>query len=138
MGLGRRKTERQEDLFVSTSRLSSPGHIFYQKLNAVLAEAKFDAWVEKRCEPYYEPSKTRGRPSIPPGIYFRMILVGYFEGIESQRGIAWRCADSLSLREFLGLTLSEATPDHSTLRSISGQRKRLLSVPLRFPAAEKG
>ena len=75
----------------------------------------FDRWIEGRCERYYATEEKRGQPSIPPGVYFRMLLVGYFEGIDSQRGIAWRCADSLSLRQFLGVPLDEPTPDHSTL-----------------------
>jgi len=81
-----------------------------------LAEGGFDAWAEKLCEPYYADG--RGRPGIPPGTYFRMLLVGYFEGIGSQRGIAWRCSDSLSLREFLGIPLAEDSPDHSSLSVI--------------------
>ena len=100
-------------MWVATGELpQSPGHVFYEKLNEVLAAGGFDAWVEKQCLPYYG---TKGRPSIPPGVYFRMLLVGYFEGIGSQRGISWRCADSLSLRRFLGVPLHEDTPDHSTL-----------------------
>ena len=93
----------------------SPGHPFYRKLNELLAEADFDRWIEGRCRQYYATEEKRGQPSIPPGVYFRMLLVGYFEGIDSQRGIAWRCADSLSLRAFLGIPLDESTPDHSTL-----------------------
>ena len=121
MALGRRKAERQEDLFITADALPrSPGHVFYQKLNEVLLEAGFDAWIEKLCEPYY--AQGQGRPSIPPGTYFRMLLVGYFEGLGSQRGIAWRCSDSLSLREFLGVPLKEDSPDHSSLSVI---RKRL-------------
>lgn len=101
MAIGKRKSE-QQGLWVATTELpKSPGHPFYQKLNELLAEADFDKWIEKRCEPYY--AATLGRPSIPPGVYFRMILVGYFEGIASQRGIAWRCSDSRSLAEFLGI-----------------------------------
>ena len=88
---------------------------FIERLNELLAEADFDRWIERRCEPYYATEEKRGQPSIPPGVYFRMLLVGYFEGIDSQRGIAWRCADSLSLRQFLGIPLDESTPDHSTL-----------------------
>lgn len=122
MAMGKRK-QRQESLFILTEDLPrSGGHPFYQKLNALLQEAGFDRWVEQRCERYYRQEEKRGRPSIPPGIYFRMLLVGYFEGIDSQRGIAWRCADSFSLRQFLGLGLDEATPDHSTL---TNTRKRL-------------
>src|SRR5690242_1479257 len=123
MAMGRRKAERQERLFVAASELpKSQGHPFYRALNRLLAEAGFDRWIEQRCQPYYAQVEKRGQPSIPPGGYFRMLLVGYFEGIDSQRGIAWRCADSLSLRDFLGLALDEASPDHSTL---TNTRKRL-------------
>ena len=90
------------------------------KAHGLLAEADFDAWIEQLCEPYYSDGK--GRPGIPPGVYFRMLLVGHFEGISSQRGIAWRCANSLSLRSFLGITLTQDTPDHSSLTYI---RERL-------------
>lgn len=122
MAMGKRKA-RQESLFVATDRLmQSAGHPFYEKLNDLLEEAKFDHWVEGRCTQYYEQEEKCGRPSIVPGVYFRMLLVGYFEGIDSQRGIAWRCADSLSLRAFLGIPLDEGTPDHSTL---TNTRKRL-------------
>src|SRR3954470_13016820 len=123
MAMGKRREVRQETLFVATDRLpKTAGHPFSQRLNGLLAEAGFDAWVEGRCRQYYETDQTRGRPSIAPGVYFRMLLVGYFEGIDSQRGIAWRCADSLGLRQFLGLALDEPGPDHSTL---TNTRKRL-------------
>lgn len=116
MALGRRKTERQGALFITADDLpKSGGHPFYRRLNGLLKDAGFDRFVEELCRPYYEPEGTRGRPGLPPGVYFRMLLIGYFEGIESQRGIAWRCADSLALREFLGLALNESTPEHSTL-----------------------
>ena len=122
MAMGRRKA-RQESLFVVTDHLlQSAGHPFYQKLNALLDEAKFDNWIETRCESYYEQEEKCGRPSIVPGVYFRMLLIGYFEGIDSQRGIAWRCADSMSLRSFLGISLDKGTPDHSTM---TNTRKRL-------------
>ncbi|HUE17282.1 MAG TPA: transposase [Planctomycetaceae bacterium] len=115
MAMGKRRW-RQEALFVLANGLpKSPGHPFYQKLNELLAEAKFDRWIERRCERHYATHEKRGQPSIPSGVYFRMLLVGYFEVIDSQRGIAWRCADSLSLRQFLGVALDEPTPDHSTL-----------------------
>jgi transposase len=115
MAMGKRK-QRQEALFVLTEGLpKSPGHPFYCKLNELLAEAEFDRWIEGRCRQYYATGEKRGQPSLPPGVYFRMLLVGYFEGLDSQRGIAWRCADSLSLRQFLGIPLDDATPDHSTL-----------------------
>lgn len=104
-------------MWVATTELpKSPGHPFYQKLNALLAAADFDPWVEKLCAPYY--AEGVGRPSIPPGVYFRMIFVGYFEGLASQRGIAWRCSDSRSLQEFLGLAAMERTPDHSSLSRV--------------------
>jgi hypothetical protein len=97
MALGKRKSEQQA-AWISTNELpKSPGHPFYMKLNTLLAEAGFDPWLEKLCAPYY--AAQMGRKSIPPGVYFRMILVGYFEGIGSQRGIAWRCSDSRSLAE---------------------------------------
>lgn len=121
MALGKRKTEKQQDLFVSADCLPrSPGHVFYQKLNELLAEGDFDRWVEELCAPFYADGK--GRESIPPGTYFRMLLVGYFEGIGSQRGIAWRCSDSLSIREFLGIPVNRKSPDHSSLSII---RERL-------------
>src|SRR5271163_450930 len=115
MAMGKRR-QRQEALFITADGLTrSPGHPFYRKLNELLAEAEFDRWIEGRCQRYYATEEKRGQPSIPPGVYFRMLLVGYFEDIDSQRGIAWRCADSLSLRQFLGIPLEEPTPDHSTL-----------------------
>ena len=103
----------------TTALPRSPGHPFYKALNELLAEAGFDAYVEQLCEPLYEEG---GRPSIPPGVFFRMLFIGYFEGIDSQRGIAWRCSDSLSLRSFLGLPPTQPAPDHSSLTVI---RKRL-------------
>ena len=117
MAMGKRDTEQQQDLFITHDRLPrSPGHVFYRKLNQLLAEGGFDRWIEALCEPYY--CEGQGRPSVPPGVYFRMLLVGYFEGIGSQRGIAWRCSDSLSLREFLGIPLGQESPDHSSLSYI--------------------
>ena len=121
MALGKRPQQRQAPLFVATADLPrSAGHVFYRKLNQLLAEAGFDEWVERLCQPFY--AEAMGRPGIPPGIYFRMLLVGYFEGIGSQRGIAWRCGDSLSLREFLGVPLDQDSPDHS---SLTNTRNRL-------------
>jgi transposase len=120
MALGRRGGV-EEGLWVPTTNLPrSPGHPFYERVNRVLAEAGFDRFVEELCRPHY--AAVQGRPSIPPGTYFRMLMVGYFEGIDSQRGIAWRCSDSLALREFLGLAMAERAPDHSTLTVI---RQRL-------------
>jgi len=87
MALGKRQTERQADLFLLADQLPrSPGHVFYQKLNGLLAEAGFDPWAEELCKPFYADDE--GRPGIPPGTYFRMLLVGYFEGIGSQPGAA--------------------------------------------------
>jgi transposase len=120
MALGRQK-ERQTDLMVGWAELPrSPGHAFYDRLQAVLVEAGFDRFTESECAPYY--ASRRGRPSIPPGRYFRLHLVGYFEGIDSERGLEWRCSDSLSLREFLRLGTTEPVPDHSWL---SKTRSRL-------------
>ena len=117
MGLGRRKRERQEEFWVAADSLpDAPRHAFYDTLNRLLESGRFDDFVEELCEPYYAGSV--GRPSIPPGVYFRMLLVGYFEGIDSQRGIAWRCSDSLSLRRFLQVPLDARTPDHSSLTRV--------------------
>ena len=119
MAIGRR-TPKQDEMFIPTAKVATgPGHPFYSKLNAVLAEAAFDEFVEKLCAPYY---KEGGRPGIPPGVYFRMLFIGYFEGLDSQRGIAWRCANSLGLRSFLGVGLTEDTPVHASMTII---RQRL-------------
>jgi transposase len=119
MSLGRRK-EKQAELFIPATQIAKgSGHPFYSKLNDVLAQSRFDALVEELCEPFYEDG---GRPGIPPGVYFRMLFIGYFEGISSQRGIAWRCADSLALRGFLGYPITEATPVHASMTLI---RQRL-------------
>jgi len=120
MAVGKR-VEGEQVAWVATSDLPrSPGHPFYRQLNTLLREGAFDRFCEELCAPYY--ADELGRPSIPPGVYFRMLLVGYFEGIDSQRGIAWRCSDSLALREFLGLKATQPAPDHSSLTVI---RKRL-------------
>src|SRR5437764_634647 len=119
MALGR-QGERQADLMLSWAELPrSPGHAFYDRLQTILGGAGFDGFAEKECEPHY--ASKRGRPSIPPGRYFRMHLVGYFEGIDSERGLEWRCADSLSLREFLRLGTTEPVPDHSWLSKTRGR-----------------
>lgn len=113
MGLGRRRRERQQSFWVAAEKLGSgPRNAFYDRLNQVLDGIDFDRTLEAAAEPYYE---TTGRKGLPPGIYFRMIFIGYFEDISSQRGIAWRCEDSRSLARFLGYAPGEATPDHSTL-----------------------
>jgi transposase len=116
MAMGKRSGQSQEALFVVTA-----GHPFYEKLNVALRAIEFDRRLEEACEPLYDE---KGRRGIPPGVYFRMLLIGYFEGIDSERGIAWRVADSLSLRRFLGYGLTDSTPEHSTLSRI---RHRLSS-----------
>ena len=113
MALGR-QGDRQSELLVTWAEMPrSPGHVFYDRLQAELLSAGFDSFVEGQCAPYY--AARQGRPSLPPGRYFRMLLVGYFEGIDSEHGLEWRCADSLSLREFLRLSEREPVPDHSWL-----------------------
>lgn len=120
MSMSKRPLERQQNLWINTAEIvASPGHPFYQRLNQVLVRHGFDRFVEERCQSFY--AETLGRPSIPPGVYFRMLLIGYFEGLDSERGIAWRCADSLALREFLGYELNERTPEHSSLSVIRGR-----------------
>ena len=117
----RRETGVQGDLVVTWAEMPrSPGHAFYDKLQNLLIEAGFDAFVEETCKPYYAPRM--GAPSLPPGRYFRMHMVGYFEGIDSERGIVWRCSDSFSLRDFLRLANRDKVPDHSWL---SKTRSRL-------------
>ena len=120
MAMGRQK-DGQGDLMVSWSEMPrSPGHVFYDRLQSVLIAGGFDAFAEASCRPYY--AVRMGAPSVPPGRYFRMHLVGYFEGIDSERGLEWRCSDSLSLRAFLRLGSRDRVPDHSWL---SRSRTRL-------------
>ena len=120
MAMGKHKTERQQELWVATTDIpQAPGHPFYRKLNQLLAGHGFDPFVEGLCQKFYH--EEIGRPSVPPGVYFRMLLIGYFEGIDSERGIAWRCDDSRTLRDFLGYDLKYATPDHSSLSRIRGR-----------------
>src|SRR3989441_1207081 len=122
MAMGKRKSE-QAPMWVPTTDLPvSPGHPFYARLNAILDEAGFDRFAEEQCRPFYAP--VMGRPSLPPGRYFRLLLLGYFEGLDSERGIAWRAADSLAVRSFVGLGLDAAGPDHSTI----SRTRRLLDV----------
>ena len=114
MAMGRSKRERQTELWIAGDALPrSPGHPFYEKLNGVLDEHGFDALVEGECGYYY--ADTMGRPGIPPSVYFKMLFIGFFEGLDSERGIAWRVADSMALRDFLGYALTEGTPEHSTI-----------------------
>lgn len=113
MAMGKHK-DVEQPLFLVTSKLSqSPAHPFYGALNRLLAQHGFDRFVQERCEKFYH--ERLGRPSLAPGVYFRCLLIGYFEGIDSERGIAWRSADSLSLRSFLLIPLDENPPDHSTI-----------------------
>jgi transposase len=123
MSLGKRgPDEKQEPIWIEAARLAIPaGHPFYERLNRLLSKRGFDAFAESACEPFYAKV---GRPGLPPGIYFRALLVGYFEGIDSERGIAWRTADSLALRSFLGFELGQSTPDHSTI----SRTRRLIDV----------
>ncbi len=107
----------QGEMWIATKDIArAPGHPFYRAVNRLLAKEGFDRFVEGLCAKFY--AERLGRPSIAPGVYFRMLMVGYFEGIDSERGIAWRCADSLALREFLRCALSASTPNHSTLSVI--------------------
>ena len=110
-------------MWVSTRDLpTSAGHPFYERLNRILQDSGFDAFVEQLCAVFY--AARMGRPSLRPGRYFRLLLIGYFEGLSSERAIAWRVSDSLSLRSFLDLEVTEAAPDHSTL----SRTRRLIDV----------
>jgi transposase len=124
MAMGKRKRRaRQASMWVATHDLPrSAAHPFYRRLNRILDDAQFDAFVEGACAAFYAP--VMGRPSLPPGRYFRLLLLGYFEGLDSERAIAWRAADSLSVRDFLGLELPDASPDHSTI----SRTRRLIDV----------
>ena len=122
MAMGKRKSE-QAPMWVASADLPvSPGHPFYAKLNAILDDGGFDRFAEAECQQFYAP--VMGRPSLPPGRYFRLLLVGYFEGLDSERGIAWRAADSLAVRTFVGLGLDTAAPDHSTI----SRTRRLMAL----------
>src|SRR5215203_1018849 len=123
MAMGTRKQrQRQEELWVTHAELATgPGHPFYTRLNELLEQEKFDEFAETECARFYAEI---GRPSLTPGTYFRLLLIGYFEGIDSERGIAWRAADSLGLRQFLRVGLDEDTPDHSTI----SRTRRLIDV----------
>src|SRR6185436_6058582 len=124
MAMGRRrKRVRQEELWTPTAALPvGASHPFYQRLNQILDEKKFDEYVEELCEPFY--AKEVGRPGLAPGIYFRLLMLGYFEGIDSERGITWRASDSLSIRSFVRMALDESVPDHSTI----SRTRRLMDV----------
>jgi transposase len=124
MAMGTRKQqEQQEEFWISTAELPrSAGHPFYERLNELLEEAGFDGFVEGRCRRFY--AAKMGRPSLAPGVYFRLLLMGYFEGLDSERGMAWRAADSLGVRRFLRIGLDEGGPDHSTI----SRTRRLIDV----------
>ncbi len=122
MAMGKRKSE-QAPIWIPTTELPvSPGHPFYVRLNAILDEAGFDRFAEEQCRAFY--ARVMGRPGLPPGRYFRLLLLGYFEGLDSERGIAWRAADSLAIRTFVGLGLDAAAPEHSTI----SRTRRLIDV----------
>ncbi len=121
--MGRRKRHRQPPMWITTTDLpTATSHPFYRRLNQLLRQHRFDDFTETQCATFY--AATMGRPGLPPGIYFRLLLIGYFEGIDSERGIAWRAADSLALRDFLGVGLDEAPPDHSTI----SRTRRLIAL----------
>src|SRR5437016_6553789 len=123
VSMGKRKRDRQPAMWVTTTDLpTAASHPFYRRLNQLLREHGFDDFVEAQCAGFY--AATMGRPGLPPGIHFRLLLIGYFEGIDSERGIAWRAADSLALRDFLGVGLDDAPPDHSTI----SRTRRLIAL----------
>ena len=123
MAMGKRERERQPAMWVVTTDLpTAASHPFYRRLDQLLTERGFDDVAEDLCRDHY--AERLGRPGLAPGIYFRLLLIGYFEGIDSERGIAWRAADSLTIRDFLGLTLPEAPPDHSTI----SRTRRLIDI----------
>src|SRR3990172_4481840 len=141
MAMGTRKRqERQEDLWTAGAELPRrAGHPFYERLNELLEQSGFDHFVEERCRPFY--AAKMGWPSLAPGVYFRLLLIGYFEGLDSERGMAWHAADSLGLRRFLRIGLEEMAPDHSTISrcgrtarsrsgsTVTGKEKRASRAP---------
>ena len=134
--MGRRKSE-QGSMWIASGKLpKSPGHPFYARLDALLEAEDFDRFVEDLCAKFYAP--LMGRPSLAPGRYFRLLLVGYFEGIDSERGIAWRATDSLAIRSFLHLAVEEPPPDHSTLSRPAHHRPREPPRGLQLGAATAG
>src|ERR1700734_975750 len=141
MSLGKRgANEKQEPIWIEAARLATPaGPPFYERLNRLLRKRGFDGFAKSACQSFYAKV---GRPGLAPGVYFRALLVGYFEGIDSERGIAWRTADSLALRSFLGFELSQTTPDHSTIsrtrRLIDMETHRKVFVRVLGMLAEEG
>jgi hypothetical protein len=127
MSMGKRKRDWQPTMWVTTTDLpTAASHPFYRRLNQLLREQRFDDFVEAQCAGFY--AETMGRPGLPPGIHFRLLPIGYFEGIDSERGIAWRVADSLALRDFVSVGLDAAPPDHSTI----SRTRRLVAVEIVF------
>ena len=125
MAMGTKKgRERQEEFWYRSEVAEAPGHPFYRKLEEKLKQAGFDEFCERESKRFY--ADRLGRPSLAPGVYFRLMLIGFFEGIDSERGIAWRVADSLSLRQFLGYGIDESTPDHVTI----SRTRRLLDADM--------
>src|SRR5580765_518730 len=123
MAMGKRARHQQGDFWIETASLPpAPAHPFYVHVNQILESQGFDTFVEGLCGQFYD--ETMGRPSLAPAIYCRLMLIGYLEGIDSERGIAWRVADSLGLRRFLGYSLTDETPDHSTM----SRNRRLIDV----------
>src|SRR5258706_13283341 len=119
MAMGtKRARQKQEELFYASERTGAPGHPFYEQLDSVLGDAEFDKFCEEQCRDFYHTKL--GRPSLAPGVYFRLLLIGFLEGIGSERGIGWRGADSFRLRRFLKYGLGEATPDHVTISRTRG------------------
>ena len=118
MSLGRKRDQRTtENLFINYTDIpTGPSHPFFSRLDRILRKHDFDPFCEALCARFY--AETKGRPSIPPGVYFRMLMIGYFEGIKSERGICWKVADSGSLKTFLGYKFTDTTPDHSSLSRI--------------------
>ena len=137
MAMGKRKRRAQHvSMWVATQDLPrSAAHPFYTRLNQILDEHDFDGHVEALCQPFYADE---GRPGLPPGRYFRLLLIGFFEGLDAERAIAWRAADSFALREFLGLVLPEAPPDHSTISRTSADRSGNPSGRLHVDAPAAG
>ena len=123
MAMGKRKREQQQSFWIATADLpQAAGHPFYDRVNQILDDGGFDAFAEEACRGFY--AEKLGRPSLAPAVYFRMLLIGYFEGIDSERGIAWRVADSMALRRFLSYDLTDQTADHSTI----SRNRRLLDI----------
>jgi transposase len=141
MAMGtRKKRERQESLWYRSELPAAPGHPFYNRLNEVLDKAGFDSLCEDHCAGFYHAKL--GRPSLAPGLYFRIMMIGFFEGLDSERGIAWRLADSLTLRQFLSIGLEENTPDHVTIsrtrRLIGGETHQVIFTWVLEQLAQEG